>query len=534
MGESLFRLVGFQDVSDNLLKLNIVPPLEILQYIAFECFMASVECCIIDEIYNRVKKLGVHIQEVVKVRLETQGSVDHLVNLIESRHSAPTLPQNRNSADGVSLARGGISKKSIPGVNDLSREMPKKVSGDKSMDVFRNKLQKHIEVLGVDSERIPFMDEEIEELKDKPVDLDEHLMASLRCLEGKEENQAEKRVDTNVALKPSQEWAFVSDKLEQQYGPQYFSGQRADILQSSPCQNVSSSKGPYVKIQAVEAPTNVYVNKVAQQYHERNLGVLTTQQSDNLSPFHDSDYGTVSNSSYLMPSNQPPHHLQTQSEVHARQIPASQIGRQYHTETIAKRTSAPAVMGPPLQIHTPPTLDGSSNFYLYQQQQQQPQQLQQQIPQSYRNITVDNQPANIQALSKRGNASLLQNRMSPMSQSGIQNRQQLMGASMSRSFTEPHQRRPGSSQAPLAKTIHTSCPTVNTNQWSCVYCTYINDNSSNVCTICYKSRDVVDTDSSPIVGQVSRVCSQCTLENEANELQCHACGQELKRLHTAV
>lgn len=91
-------------------------------------------------------------------------------------------------------------------------------------------------------------------------------------------------------------------------------------------------------------------------------------------------------------------------------------------------------------------------------------------------------------------------------------------------------------QRTIPKQVNNVAPQKIVNpEWSCRYCTFFNSPHTDICEMCSKSRDPnIETDSPPMVGDTSRVCDHCTLENEKDSTCCHACGQELRRTQTVV
>jgi Zn-finger in Ran binding protein and others len=59
-------------------------------------------------------------------------------------------------------------------------------------------------------------------------------------------------------------------------------------------------------------------------------------------------------------------------------------------------------------------------------------------------------------------------------------------------------------------------------EWKCNACTFLNRPDSNICSICYKSKDVVPE--APLHNHQGPECPQCTFKNFANRDYCDACG----------
>lgn len=63
------------------------------------------------------------------------------------------------------------------------------------------------------------------------------------------------------------------------------------------------------------------------------------------------------------------------------------------------------------------------------------------------------------------------------------------------------------------------------SSWACKSCTYINQNGSEVCKMCHKSRSL-GNESTPLVSG-GRECSRCTLVNSKDDMFCNACNTSL-------
>lgn len=531
----ILKLVGFNEVSTELLVLTQNTEIELLQFVAFECFVASNECRILENIWSRVFDRGLNITNVVQIRQQNRGSGDEIVLLIESKYGKSLLKvANENVADS----------RKIQQVDDYSA-LPAQALTDK----FRNKLEKHLEKAKKlsDFEDIPFIDEGAgKENEYTPIDLDEQILASLQLVEGKDTTQSRRNDSSTVGLKASQEWSFVREGLAKCYGEQYFEGPRKDILEKEPeIKPHVSKEGKYVKVYA-EKPDPGYVNTdVARQL--KKDGELKALNLDlNKSPMFceskDSDYVTASSrSAYYPPTledsfSQP---MRSRGVPGKRQVTDTVItkaGSPYYqtagnryakTAPILRRAPVEEVVYFPHQTH-PPYQQALGNENLSHSG----------------NVSMDN----IKKYQKRVSAPLIsREKIDP-----IQFLPAVTSApalSAARSYNNASRRNTTDGIAPIhVKTIHnipqnniavqgdllTEQTQVNP-QWACPFCTFFNSPLTDICEMCSKSRDPnIEIDSPPCAGHSSRICGQCTLENEKDSVNCHACGHLLKGTQTVV
>jgi hypothetical protein len=67
-------------------------------------------------------------------------------------------------------------------------------------------------------------------------------------------------------------------------------------------------------------------------------------------------------------------------------------------------------------------------------------------------------------------------------------------------------------------------PKENALEWKCNACTFLNPVDSNICSICYKSKDVAHENHIPHGPE----CPQCTFKNFVGRDYCDACGALLR------
>ncbi|KAH3773964.1 uncharacterized protein LOC127845788 isoform X2 [Dreissena polymorpha] len=480
--ESLFRKIGYRESSSQLLKLDVVPPPDILLYIAFECLMASVECEIIGEIWKLVEHTGIKVFEVVKFRLQTQGSAASTAEIICSKYGMK-VPQKVKQAEGIGtdqhLSRGSSS-------NDLSKgsRLSKGVNLDsktgvkgKSTEDFRNRLQQHLQLID-----IPYMDEETKELDAECGDIDEHVLASIKHLDDKYVTPDEKQEEVVNPLKPSQEWSFVNEGLMQKYGEKYFEGPRKDFLKETPLVEDVSGKPTYVRIGA----SHVYANEAAERFAKLPYSSQINDVKSHQILSKDSGYVTNSTREPFTEANFS-HSTNIPNVTHPRINPHNYQGNRFSEpspsnnnlsyEGQVRRQKLPSAS----EVIQRSTQSGSHT-----------------IPFAYpaKNTVPTGSftaPVNIRSVSDGSN---------PLN---VKYPPQILSTGSTRAVG-----------------------------WSCKYCTYKNSLDWTVCEICGKSRGSLELDGPPLVGYTSRICVHCTLENDVNTTICHACGAALSGSQTVV
>lgn len=346
-----------------------------------------------------------------------------------------------------------------------------------STDAFRTKLNKHIaNVNNINMDDIPFIDETVKETEYTACSFDDHLKASLRMVGNKEKKFKQIAEPTPG----SKEWSFVSEGLEQKYGKEYFEGPRKDIL----------SDPKYVKVIAQPAP-HPYVNLP----HEQNVKLAEVTEYPPLSAFtRDSDYVSASGSQMIE---------QTLPRVPPTvRYPPARLSNSDGFASSSRPT--PHVMPPA----------SPSPYELVQSQ--------------VRTVGVNSNAGNIQKLLKQ--SSITNQPMADSSKKapalGVRSQSERIS---SRNVPD------GSFQRQMSASMGRSGSGSDTkNKWACTFCTFINNEPNNVCMICSKSREFVDTDGPPVAGLTLKVCSKCTLENDRNASVCTACGHELQKTQTVV
>jgi protein tamozhennic len=69
--------------------------------------------------------------------------------------------------------------------------------------------------------------------------------------------------------------------------------------------------------------------------------------------------------------------------------------------------------------------------------------------------------------------------------------------------------------------------------WSCAYCTFLNDDSSDICEMCSRSKEKPGNDITPLVSG-GKVCPLCTLVNDKEAHTCSACESSLLNSPTYI
>lgn len=508
---SLFHLIGFSEISEGLLRMHSPQSLQALLLVAFECFIASVECWIIESIWKQTLSSGICFLEIVNLRSQRVGNVADLVNWITLKYK----PSNLEGAlePNVTFVAEKGKRPSFERKMD-STQVPLKGT---STDPYRKKLYeaiKSVQNIDVNDTDIPFMDDFPKQPDYTEGNFDEHLLESMRMV-GEKQNKKEPKSEVT---RGSKEWDFVTEGLEGQYGKKYYDGPREDILKEK--------SGGYVQLVAKDpnVPTPVYVNSPVDpvmDFTKERKHFIKSSPDDSL-------YTSVANYSQQTAED-------TEPIVHAKGMnPAVTFppGHLYngqtdvrltHSEPIAKRYSAP-----PPQAHTipyktpyalvqnppsyfPPTKTDRNNIQKLLKQSSVSAVPKQQILNTEQSFPQSNSSSGFHSRSE-----VISNRNMPDS---------IVHSPVSRTLSQAH--------AVLAH-VNDGNDLSDTNKWSCTYCTYINEKKNIVCAMCSKSRECVDTDSPPQAGHTSKVCSQCTLENEKDAELCSACGSMLQKTQTVV
>ena len=477
--EFLFQRIGYKETSPGLFQLFNPQTLDSLLTIAFECFVGHWEMTLIDHVWKSTLHLGVRLRDIVGMRAANSGSESDLVNRITKKYSSSV---HKSSPDTVKMCA-----KSANNVADAKLEHVS-LKGD-TTDAFRSKLNKHLaDVNNINMDDIPFMDETTKETEYTAGNFDDHLKESLQVV-------GEKDKSFEVVAPPtgSQEWSFVNEGLTKKYGQEYFDGIRKDIL--------SNGKNPgYVKVIAkepVDKPYHKYVNLPVKPTENsstdyKQMSMLTK----------DSDYYSTSTPTY------------TESQVATKAMPAVRYPpppMQYsHSEVIATRI--------PPDPPAPHAMTSSPYSYVM-------------VPNPAQMPSTRNDLSNLQKMSKQSSIT-----NQPLTDQGpkVPARLNLASRSQSERMTS---RNVADGSVPMQRQMSASLgrPSVhNANKWPCTYCTFLNNATDNVCLMCSKSREHVDTDGVPIAGTTLKVCGKCTLENDKNDSVCTACGHELQKTQTMV
>ncbi|KAK3603398.1 hypothetical protein CHS0354_009379 [Potamilus streckersoni] len=196
----IFRLIGYREERNGLFVLTKEIDKEQQANVAFECFIASVECKLIHDIREKLLADTVSIMEVVQVRISNRGDPESIALIINYRHGKIDTPIGQAKPQRQGASQG-----------DAKQEIP---DGDASFKApFRDRLHEHLKVAqkhsSVGDKDIPYMDE------DSPGNLaegtlDEHLLASLQLIQKDVTRISEEKPH----MRASQEWSFVNEELE--------------------------------------------------------------------------------------------------------------------------------------------------------------------------------------------------------------------------------------------------------------------------------------------------------------------------------
>lgn len=506
--DTVFKLIGYSELKAGVLTLARKVHTDVLQSIAFECLIASQECYLLERVWKQIFDWGLSISQVVRYRQQFRGSDEELVEVLRQEKT------NVNSADNV------LDCRMLP--PDLNRRSS---AGVASTAPFRHKLENYAMMAKKHSndtvEDIPFIDEGVKDSNFVPVNLDEQIMASLKMVEGQGNKFVESGTNLEQNVKPSQEWNFVREGLERSYGKQYFDGPRKDLLENQPVdRHIQRKEGPYVKVFA-ESPDPGYVNSdIANK--QKKLQAKQLQQTaymssgmTGISESKDSAYGSAYQTASVTPSNTalfPPSigsaddQMRKRGNGMPRQVTdtiitkgvkseRSHTGGFANTEPILRKTDAVAQK----LYHT----------------------------QTYPGYGQEKNLENIQRY-KRASAPPLQ-KAEPFMQTRGKN------MPLTGSYNDSAPTNTVDSAQPNRMVQNISVQNSHETPWACIHCTYLNNPMTDICDMCFKSRiSQTEVDSPLFVGHSSRICDQCTLENEINSDTCHACGNQLRGLQTVI
>lgn len=526
--DTILKLIGFNEITAGLLTFtpgsnNMLP------YIAFECLVAAEECRILETISSNPFEKEISISKIVQVRQTTSGSPEVVIRVIEGKYGKSVI-KTTGIAENVIDARRSFQ-------TDEKRNSP----GFASTEPFRSKLQNYMQTakkLSTDpGDDIPYIDEGVG-VKDSnytPINLDEQILASLKMVEGKDNKTVINHENLSQCLKPSQEWNFVREGLEKNYGKQYFEGPRGDLLENQLPErhNMGVNEPAYVKLYAQKQDPG-YVNSETANQFKKDFKVQHQQEfSPSSQAFSESKdsaygtYGTVSTSAMYPPS--------FNEQMRRRgNAPQGQV-----TDTVLTKSTGISPVSTGLYAKTEPVLRKSTVDESNAQRQYNTQPYYRAPVYANATPVAAENMDNIQKYKRSSAPSAPARPMPdpvqylPVVNTGLKN------VPVSRSYTETTQRNTTDSSR-MSSSVN--IPPVKSNgafaktNWSCPHCTYFNENKLDVCEMCSKSRDSqTEMDSPPLAGHSSRICEQCTLENERNSVTCHACGHHLNNgLQTVI
>ena len=535
-----------------------------LQYIAFECLVASAECLIISQIWNKVDRTKLSITDVVEIRLKNTGNADAVISVIKGRFG-PVV---------CDLQQGNLAKKNI------DRRKPGTIDSTQFHDKLQEHMKKAQKIAGSDLHNdIPYMDEDVKEIDRKPENFEDHLLASLRLVGDKDVGEVPD-ISKPPAVKPSEEWSFVRERLEKNLGKKYYEGPREDIMKAQTLgkrggydqivvqhvyENVKPEVSSNPKIQPVPPmPCKPYIGsqnedsayQTASTFYQHSPDVEmigrgsaksdvikkndTTWTDKPYKPYvetQNEDLAYLSaNTSYppKLEENESLRRGSVKSDIILMKDPVQRSINmtKTHTAPIAKKTQE--------MFAAPRTFPGcqkSLNVPLHMENIR-----------KYHKSTPSSMPVEkdlgLEYVDRRNSASISPAGQRPVSY-GLSTRtsSNLQNTGHSRTSVPKSLNIPldgknnvtaqifvgddAITQSPVLG-MHMSGP-----EWQCNHCTFINTTREPVCTMCSKTRDVTEIDC-PVVGEMSRVCSKCTLRNDPGCTTCTACGNELKGVQTVI
>lgn len=508
---SLFHLIGFTEISEGLLQMRSPQSLQVLLFVAFECFIASVECWIIESIWKQTLSSGICFLEIVNLRSQRVGNVADLVNWITLKYNPSNLEGTLEPNITVAAEKG--KRPSVERKMDSDR-VPLKGT---STDPYRKKLNeaiKNVQNIDMNDNDIPFMDDFPKQPDYTEGNFDEHLLESMRMV-GEKQNKKEPRSEVT---RGSKEWDFVTEGLEGQYGKKYYDGPREDILKEK--------SGGYVQLVAKDpnAPTPVYVNSPVDsvmEFTKERKHFIKSSPDDSL-------YTCVANYSQQCAEDTKPV-VHEKGMTTAVTFPPGHVYngqtdvRLTHSEPIAKRYSTPPPQAHTIPYKTPYALVQNPPSYLPPTKMDR------------NNIQKLLKQSSVSAVAKQRMLNIGQSSPQSNSSSGFHSQSEVISnQNMPDSIEQSPVSRALSQERALIERVSNGNNLSDTNKWSCTYCTFINVKEDIVCAMCSKSRECIDTDSPPQAGHTSKICSQCTLENEKDAELCSACGSMLQKTQTVV
>ncbi|KAL3860290.1 hypothetical protein ACJMK2_010431 [Sinanodonta woodiana] len=197
----IFRLIGYREERNGLFVLTKEIDKEQQASVAFECFIASVECKVIHDIREKLLADTVSIMEVVQIRFSNIGNPESIALIINHIHGKIDTPVGQAKPQRQRGSQGD-AKQGIPD-GDTSFKAP-----------FRDRLHEHLKVAQkhnfVGDKDIPYMDDDSAGNLTEGT-LDDHLLASLQLIQKKD---VTKISEEKPHMRASQEWSFVNEELE--------------------------------------------------------------------------------------------------------------------------------------------------------------------------------------------------------------------------------------------------------------------------------------------------------------------------------
>lgn len=492
--DTILKLVGFREEKPGLLLHRLQRNTDILLYVAYECFVAYVECTIISEIWSKVQDTKVTLHQTVFVRTMNAGSVDGIADLIASKFGRSVSEDTTTapSSTGNASTRQAAAK--------LALVPP---SPTATTAVFHDRLHGHMKAVKKlsDDPDIPFMDDE-----HVPCDLEDHLLASLQIMNVKPEKEQ---------VKGSQEWSFVREGLEKNYGKKYFDGPRKDILTDKECQDQGvggKKKTDYVQLVAHHTYENV-----------KNTGVLSKSEPIR-SRGADQKLSTniPAQNNMFFPPNIPPNPSEANFVPSQRKQSMTETFLHKDDHSSSQELNMPRYRTAPLASRNDPHPLPS---YTYPPAQK--------LEQS-KKITAQDNIENILKYHK-------QNVLKTTEQAEAYLRTPLARvvpmdvgskSDFSPNLTSGYISSPFSISSKNSNTVE-QFPKVMPNlstEWACEKCTFKNSQNVNTCDMCFWDRRVSDSRAS--VEGLEMVCPRCRNRNKETSKQCNGCGTDIRLFKT--
>ncbi|CAC5387517.1 SPATA2 [Mytilus coruscus] len=477
--EELFRIAGYsENPIKNEFKLSKNINKELLLALAFECFIASVECIIIHELQIRTK-FSINAANIANLRTTYSGDVEEMYSVLRKSFNL--------KKDDCIMTSPDQTIKNIDHVDQLSpRQQQMKTQHGQALSVVESDVRPEI----LNSEF-------------KEGTLEDHMMASLQLIE--EEKEEMSQTPKQPSVRPSDEWSFVNEGLLKKYGEKYFNGQRGNILQtpsskeSRPYRDSGIESGvhselPYADVDTIRTRSTRVIKE--KNPHSAVHAQISWPTHPEQSPLHRPQYSW-------------PQHEPVAPQVHRPQFssPFPQ-GQQQTTkaELLRARNKSVSSAFPPDQW--PPKENVKSEI------------VEQSTTDDFvgvirpsRSITktdfVFETPQNPTA------APVYSRISKPVVNDKLSSPGHCQPFAFS-SHSAPVARREPEERIP-------SCSLGDEETWICDHCTMKNNRYVNTCYMCSKSRDIVK---SPDV-RWGKQCPRCTLLNKADSYACEACDNKL-------